>query len=270
MPIQQILGYSGAHTTSLVANYHCASGFSAGADAVATEYRFVSASTGNGRVQVYSGSAWASASLVYEDSVGHSAIPGEQIVTIPGIQISSGTTYWLGMISDTAGVFRYSTPGGNFYFKAQSYAGFSPPNPPGSGYTAAGTNPVVYLYGWLPPTVVSCDADPVTHGATVGITGTNFMGSGLVVELCDNADRDLANVIVPQSVSAHDDTSASFTANVSGLGATAYVIVTTTLDQRNTGYVVNVTPYEPPSGGVLRPDGCIGDGCILDGFTGRL
>lgn len=230
----------GGHT----ANYHAANGFTSSFSGRVSRLVIEATASGSVKPQIYSGSTWLSASLLWADDVGVAVTVGNNDIAV-NIPIVAAGNYWISAVGSVLGAFGYSTGTSSYRFKASSYGPFIAPDPPGSGYSNATTELPFRAYGWEPPTISSIDDSFISSGKTRTLTGTDFMTTSdpiSKIEICNNSVYASATVKTPQTnIANQTDTGVDFDCVTTGLSGPAWIFLTTGLGQINaTGLAVDV------------------------------
>jgi hypothetical protein len=128
--------------------------FTAVATGNMTQFRVKSSVAGNVKCAIYANSAGEPGALITAMNTGQAVIAGQwNALTFTLTSITSGTVYWLAFIFDITGALDYRTlSGGIRRYKAETYAGWTFPNPAGSGFDST-TNYVDLEAGWGPTIV---------------------------------------------------------------------------------------------------------------------
>jgi hypothetical protein len=230
-------------------NYHVLEYFESTLDAIATEIRMYANDDANVKATAYEGIGSpidATASLIWSDLTGTAFIGGTWNTFNVTISITNGKRYYIGADSDTVGGTSYVEDAGGRFYKSETYSGFSPPNPLGTGFITKFNSKNLYaVYGYTPPIISSISDSLVYDGQTgVSISGSDFMASGATLEICDGPVYSTANKI-SQTITNQTDSDIEFTVvNTVPFYGDCYLFVTTSLGQRNsTGYKLGF-PYE--------------------------
>ena len=147
------------------ANYISTIRFQATATGKVTEFRLKADGNANVKVAIYADNAGEPGDRLAKNDTGQAVVDGWNTLTLEAnLDITSGTYYWLAINSDAAHVGCHTTTG-VLRYKAATYAGFTWPDPAGTGYGSA-TTLYGILAGWgtpplqtlLPSAIASAEA----------------------------------------------------------------------------------------------------------------
>ncbi|MFA5051399.1 MAG: hypothetical protein WC499_04810, partial [Patescibacteria group bacterium] len=169
-----ILGNDGAGGSNSGANYVTYTRSQAAANSVAHSIRIDTNVNGNTKIALYSGNSTQPITKLQSTS-GACTAGGYNTFTIADTNIVSGTYYWIGCISDTAGVSTYNAGGSTRKYLGTAYAGYTFPDTwSGAGYTDDTVSEFVAVMG------VSATAPSVTTYSASSITSTSAVIGGNV------------------------------------------------------------------------------------------
>jgi hypothetical protein len=148
-PPERLIGSDTVCASSVSANYARYAKFTALEDGVVREIRVYARAGGNIKVAMYAdnGSGHPVSRLNYIDS--SQSVTGGQWNTIvfPDTEVEAGTTYWLGVANDAAGVVAYNATGGNgFCYQGISFDTFSWPAT--AQWSGSGSSYNISVAGW--------------------------------------------------------------------------------------------------------------------------
>lgn len=264
-------GYS--NTTSLISlnpDFHIYSEYVCLFDGDLIKIKYYEAGPGEIKPNLYikNGSSY---DLLWSDDSGQSVVAGwNEIIFSTPVSVSAGETYAIGYNADINTRYRMEA-GYILGYKNITYSTFTAPSsfdPGVDGYTVKTDGRVlpVEAYGWEPPTISSINYSEIFDGQTgVILSGTDFMNTGTIIELCDGPIYSSANK-VKQIITNQSDNSLEFTVVKNGLNyGTRYLFVTTSLGQRNSiGYSIALT------GSISTPlNDTSGTGFFGKGYWGR-
>lgn len=134
-----------------------------------TEIKVKANASGNVKVAIYDGNA---GSPTTRRSYNDSSIPvtaGWNTIAIPSASITSGTYYWLAVVSDSCNIYyQANDPSANACWKSTTYSSWAWPGSAGSGWNTQ-TGYTYFIAGWgttTPPTPPN-SPDLLSPGATI-------------------------------------------------------------------------------------------------------
>jgi hypothetical protein len=134
-----------------------------------TEIHVYSNASGNVKVGIYADNSGSPAELLNANNAGYLTSIGWNTVSIPLTPVTSGTNYWLAIITDTVGAHVQNNAGGTGKYKAQAYAN-GLPNPAGTGYTNSNGTLLLSLAGYGETSATPPPPPPSTNKSIVGTT----------------------------------------------------------------------------------------------------
>jgi hypothetical protein len=234
-------------------NIHAILHFESAYSGVLTKLGLYSRSSGDAKLNLYEIYGGSATNLLYADDTGMSCIADQMNyldISSAKVEVIAGTKYGIGAITGTPDVVSTNAQSGARSYKTGlNYSTFTAPDPV-SGYTDQSPISNVWslvAYGYEPPTIISSDSSIIQDGQVgITLTGTDFMGSGATIELCDSLIYSSATK-ASQTVTGQTDTTIEFTAargDLTGQGI-HYLFITTSLGQRNTvGYPISLMGYD--------------------------
>jgi len=113
------------------------------------EFRVKSSAAGNIKVALYADSGGEPGALITAMNTGQAVVVGWNTLTFTSTAITNGTAYWLAYMIDTVGAIDFNHPGGSEQrrYKAATYAGWTFPDPAGSGFSST-TGYIDLEAGW--------------------------------------------------------------------------------------------------------------------------
>lgn len=125
-------------TDGTAANYFLLAKFTAEASGDMTEFRIKSGASGNVKCALYADSGGEPAALITAMNTGQAVTGGQwNTLTFTSTPITNGTTYWLALNMATASCVQYVVSGGSGRrVRAETYSGFSFPDPAGVGFSS--------------------------------------------------------------------------------------------------------------------------------------
>jgi hypothetical protein len=239
-------------------NYLLLDKFTAEATGSLSQIKIKAGAAGNVKVAIYSDVSGSPGSLLSAVNTGTSVTTGWNNISITTTTITSGTAYWLALISDSY-CMSYKSTGGTGRYKAVSYSSFTFPTTTsglsswtgyhlvqGWGSTGGDTAPII---GFSPSSF--------TFGANLGgsnpasqtLNISNTGGGTLSWSLSDDASW-----LTLSSSSGSGAGSSSLTVNIPGMSAGTYngTITIAATGATNTPQTVPVTLTIAPPGGTLQ------------------
>ena len=144
----KLVGADDIAGTSLGTGYFSLSNFTAVATGNMTQFRVKSLAAGNVKCAIYADSAGEPGALITAMNTGQAVVIGWNTLDFTSTPITSGTVYWLAFIFDTAGAGTYASYAGvSLKYRAGTYAGWTFPDPAGTGFSSASDYEYV-LAGW--------------------------------------------------------------------------------------------------------------------------
>jgi hypothetical protein len=132
---------------SLGAGYMSLTRFQAAATGNMNTFKVKSDRSASVKVAIYSETAGQPGNLLRAVNTGTPIVAGWNDITIASTPVTAGTYYWLAINSDTTINCAASSLSGTLKYKAAPYAGFTFPNPAGTGYSTA-SSIICLLAGW--------------------------------------------------------------------------------------------------------------------------
>jgi hypothetical protein len=229
--------------TTTAANQHVIEDYVLSDDMVITKVGAYSMASGLIKKNLYKGAVPDTAELIWADDTGISCTADEWAFSdVSNVGVSNGDTVYIGTCANATGVVsKADNPSGTRYYRAASYAAFTAPDPFGGSYSTTYYDDLVVAVGWKAPAISAVTPTTLYDGQTgVLVDGSDFMESGSVVEIGDNADHSLAN-LATQTVTSQLNGQLEITVNRGTLpSGTCYVFVTTPLGQISAGFAITL------------------------------
>jgi hypothetical protein len=176
----KLIGADDATGSNETLNYIFLTKFQAVATGQITEFREKSGIAGQVKVAIYADSGGEPGARLSYNNTAQNVVVGWNTLSIPALDVITGTYYWLGIIIDTSGAVQYIPSAVFFRYKAATFSTFTWPDPAGSSYYSAGGCELVAGWGGtvalgappiptpLPPT------KPVTFSWTAPTGATKY------------------------------------------------------------------------------------------------
>jgi hypothetical protein len=144
---QKLIGADDATGSNETLNYIFLTKFQAVATGQITEFREKSGIAGQVKVAIYADSGGEPGARLSYNNTAQNVVVGWNTLSIPALDVITGTYYWLGIIIDTSGAVLYRTSAVFFRYKAATFSTFTWPDPAGSSYYSAGGCELVAGWG---------------------------------------------------------------------------------------------------------------------------
>ncbi len=164
----RLVGTDNAYTTGAAVSYIEMSKFTCSGTGKVSEIHVYSKANGNVKVGIYADVSGEPGSRLSVNNTGTAVIANQwNTVSITELDVTSGTVYWLAIISDTTGAHvQSSTPNvplGDAIYKSYAYAD-GLPSPSGTGYTDTTVEFSLAAYGVLTLNTSSI-SQPASYGS---------------------------------------------------------------------------------------------------------
>jgi parallel beta-helix repeat protein len=176
---QKLIGADDSTANSaLTAGYVSLTRFQAAASGNVVTVKVKSDRSAHVKVAIYNDSSGNPGALLNAVNTDTTIGAGWNNITIASTPVTSGLYYWLAINSDTAIVCGTVFPGGTVKVKAAPYAGFTFPDPAGTGYSSA-SGVIALMAGWATVTLPAPPAPPaiVTPKTTITFEWTAPSGA---------------------------------------------------------------------------------------------
>ena len=147
----QLIGSAATSGSNGGKNWLRFSKFTAGTAGAVTHIVVLSGVTGRVKAAIYADDNGKPGALLAANSAGQAVTPGYNAICICLVNIVAGTDYWISTVYDTTGAVKYRAgPSPTLRYKSATYAGFTFPDPAGSGFSSFNGYEVVGGWGVAP------------------------------------------------------------------------------------------------------------------------
>ena len=145
---QKLVGADDATGTQDGANYILLTKFQAVATGQITEFKVKSGATGQAKVAIYANSSGEPGARLSYNDTAQNVVAGWNTLSIPALNVTSGTYYWLGVNVSVNNAVQWITgSSSNFRYKAATFSTFTWPDPAGTGYSSSSARQNLLLAG---------------------------------------------------------------------------------------------------------------------------
>lgn len=131
----RLIGTTTEATNGLGSGYLIPCKFTALLTGIVKEIRMYSLANGNTKVAIYADSAGEPGALITANNTGQAVLANQwNVLTISPTPITKDTPYWLTAIADTTGSIARNNDPGVARYRSETYAGFTFPDPAGTGF----------------------------------------------------------------------------------------------------------------------------------------
>ena len=174
MATVKFIGADDATGTNDAANYFNLTRFQASATGRVTEFRAKTGVAGYLKVAIYADSGGEPGARLSYNDTGQAVAVGWNTLTIPALDITSGTYYWLAVNASILGAAQYIASG-TMRYKVATYSTFTFPDPAGTGFTSGAYTDLIAGWGVLVVTA-SGISQPIALGSpqlnfTINLSG---------------------------------------------------------------------------------------------------
>lgn len=209
---ERLVGTINEGSTNTTLNYLYHARFQAIASGVGAVFKVFCLVPGNVKIAIYSDSGTYPNALLAVNNTGQAVTAGWNNLTIPNVNIVSGTYYWLAFITDTSGAVARSANSGTYRYVAATYSTFSFADPAPVGLSLGVTESLVAV--WTSdsgPTIISVSDTTIgDNQSNIYISGTGFSASGNIVALNSTLIKDGINIL--QDIESESASGIYFTA----------------------------------------------------------
>ena len=203
MATTKLIGADDATGTPDGADYILLTKFQAVATGQVTEFREKAGVAGQAKVAIYADNAGEPGARLSYNNTAQNVGAGWNTLSIPALDVISGTYYWLGINVSVYNAIRFiSGASANFRYKAGTFAGFTWPDPAGTGYASAAE--IELVAGWGVQVVApSGIAQGIAYGTPiVSTSGQVIQPSGIaqVIALGTPTVIKLLQIIYPSGI----------------------------------------------------------------------
>ena len=133
----KLIGADDAASLNESGNYILLTKFQAVATGQITEFKVKSGATAQVKVAIYADNSGEPGGRLSYNDTAQNVVAGWNTLSIPALNVTSGTYYWLGVIGNSNGAVQYvSGSSSNFRYKAATFDSFTTwPDPAGTGYS---------------------------------------------------------------------------------------------------------------------------------------
>jgi len=179
MATAKLVGADDASGSNDTGNYEVLTRFQAIATGKITEFRVKAGASAQVKVAVYADNSGSPGALLSYNNTAQNVVSGWNTLSIPSLDVTSGTYYWLAVAMSANGASQ-CVLSGSYNYKAITFSSFTWPDPADATSTYAATTLVA---GWgilvLSPSSI---IQPVSYGTpTVSISGIIISPQGIAV-----------------------------------------------------------------------------------------